>query len=69
MCSALLSKMTSIYKRRVNAPLRDYIYYVFNMQRVGGKKMKSDEAVLLPTLHKEFCHKLLSNLELFVCKL
>lgn len=50
--SALLSKMTGIYK---NAPLSDYIEYTVCLVCKGlGGKMKNDEAVLLPTLHKEF---------------
>ena len=62
------SKMTNIYQKSMDALVNDCIEYTVCSESVCrrlGERMKLDEAMLLPTLYKQFSHELMSNLVLF----
>ena len=64
--SMLSSKMANIYGNRLGATLDDCIECaMYEICKRVGETMKADEAMLLPTLHKEFIHEIHSNLANF----
>ena len=62
----LSSKMSMIYDNRENATMSDYLEYVAcKVCKKLGECMKTDEALLLPSLHKEFAYEAVANLFMF----
>lgn len=60
------AKQTSIYSRRESATMSEYLdYVVCIMCTYVGEKMKVDEAMLLPKLHKYFTSKVYANQHAF----
>ena len=64
--SLLSSKMSQIYDSRESATMSDYLEYVAcKVCKKLGECMKKDEALLLPSLHKEFANEAVANLFMF----
>ena len=62
----LSSKMSMIYDNRENATTSDYLEYVAcKVCKKLGECMKTDEALLLPSLHKDFANEAIANLFMF----
>lgn len=61
--SLLSSKMSQIYDSRESATMSDYLEYVAcKVCKKLGECMKKDEALLLPSLHKEFANEAFADL-------